>query len=86
MNPTTELAVRCIVGFVVGFTLAYTTCWALSIFLWGWLAVVLAVLATVRAAQDEDVRAVTHKAGDLAVEGAAHAINAFRSLRARFTK
>ena len=80
-----DLVIRCTVAFVVGFTLAYTTYWALSIFLWGWLACILAVLATVRAAQDEDVRAVTHKAGDLAVEGAAHAINAFRSLRARLT-
>ena len=80
-----DLAIRCIVSFVIGFTMAYATCWLLSLFLWGWLACILAVLATVRAAQDEDVRAVTHKAGDLAVEGAAHAINAFRSLRARLT-
>jgi hypothetical protein len=85
MTPTIELVIRCTVAFVVGFTIAYTSAWLLSIFLWGWLAAVLAVLATVRAAQDEDVRAVTHKAGDLAVEGAAHAINAFRSLRARLT-
>ena len=85
MNPTTELVIRCTVGFVVGFTIAYTSAWLLNIFLWGWLAAVLAVLATVRAAQDEDVRAVTHKAGDLAVEGCAAALNAFRSLRARLT-
>lgn len=85
MNPTTELAIRCTVGFVVGFTLAYTTCWALSIFLWGWLAVVLSMLLSWLALDTDTVQSATKRGGDLAVEGAAHAINAFRSLRARLT-
>ena len=86
MNPPTELAIRFVVGFVVGFTLTYTTCWALSIFLWGWLAVVLSMLLSWLALDTDTVQSVTKRGGDLAVEGAAHAINAFRSLRARLTK
>lgn len=86
MNPTTELAIRFVVGFVVGFTLTYITCWALSIFLWGWLAVVLSMLLSWLAIDTDTVQSATKRASDLAVEGAAHAINAFRGLRARFTK
>jgi hypothetical protein len=86
MTPTTELFIRCAVGFVVGFTLAYCTCWLLSIFLWGWLAVILSILLSWMATDTEPVQHATRKAGDLAVSGAAHAMNAFAGLRARFTK
>lgn len=85
MNITTELVVRFTVGFVVGFTLTYTTCWALSTFLWGWLAVVLGLLLSWLALDTDTAQSVTKRGGDLAVKGAAHAINAFRSLRARLT-
>lgn len=85
MNPTTELVVRFTVGFVVGFTLTYTTCWTLSIFLWGWLAVVLGLLLSWLALDTDTVQSATKRGGDLAVKGAAHAIKAFRSLRARLT-
>lgn len=86
MNITTELVVRFTVGFVVGFTLAYCTCWLLSLFLWGWLAVILSMLLTIAASCTETVQVATTRAGNLAVEGCARALNAFDSLRARFAK
>jgi len=81
-----DLAVRCIVSFVIGFTLAYATCWLLSLFLWGWLACILAVLISMVAANTEAVYHATTRAGDLAVNGCAAALDAFQGLRARFTK
>ena len=86
MNHTAQVIVRFAVAFVMGFTLAYCTCWLLSLFLWAWLAAVLSALITVTASHTETGLATVERASDLAVEGAAHAINAFRSLRARFTK
>lgn len=81
-----DLAIRCIVSFVIGFTMTYATCWLLSLFLWGWLACILAVLISMVAANTEVVCQATTRAGDLAVEGAAATLNAYRSLRARFAK
>ena len=86
MNHTAQVIVRFAVAFVMGFTLAFCTCWLLSLFLWAWLAAVLSALITVTASHTETGLATVERASDLAVEGAAHAINAFRSLRARFTK
>ena len=79
----TELVVRFTVSFVVGFTIAYASCLLLSIFLWGWLACILARLITMAAAHTEVVQTVTTRAGDLALDGCASALGAFRSLRAR---
>lgn len=85
MNPTSQLIVRFTVSFVVGFTMAYASCWLLSIFLWGWLACILGMLISIAAACTETVQVGTARAGDLAVEGCASALNAFRGLRARFS-
>ena len=99
MNHTAQVIVRFADMFVAGrrdpllvtlfamamFPLAYCTCWLLSLFLWAWLAAVLSALITVAASHTETGLATVERASDLAVEGAAHAINAFRSLRARLT-
>ncbi len=80
---TLDLVVRFTVSFVIGFTMAYASCWLLSLFLWGWLACILAMLISIAASCTETVQVATVRAGDIAVSGCAAALNAFRSLRAR---
>lgn len=81
-----DLIVRFAVSLVIGFTLAYCTAWLLSLFLWGWLAALLAFLITIAASCNETVQHVTDRAGDIAVDAAASALGAFRSLRARLAR
>lgn len=85
MNITTELVVRFTVAVVISASIAYAACWVLSIFLWGWLAVILSLLISFAAGCTEPVHAVNTRLGNLAVEGAARALNAFDGLRARLT-
>ena len=84
MNHTAQVIVRFAVAFVMGFTLTYCTCWLLSLFLWTCLAAVLSALIIVTASHTETGLAAVERAGDLAVEGCAATLNAFRGLRARF--
>ncbi len=83
MHPITELLVRCAVALAIGCTLCVCFYLALATFMWWWLAALCAWLLTGLAGQVEIAQTVTTRAGDLAVNGCATALNAFRGLRAR---
>ena len=76
-----ESTIRTATHFVVGFISAYGLACALSVLLWNWLAVLIALLLC-WFFQDE-LLAIGNKAGDKAVYGAAWLLNKYRSVQGR---
>lgn len=73
--------IRTITHVVVGFITTYGLACALSVLLWNWLAIVLACLLSWK--YQDELLAISTKAGDTAVVGAAWLLNKYRSVQGR---
>jgi hypothetical protein len=81
MTLTSELTIRLVVAVAIDLAIACACYAVLSLFIWSWLAAILALIAAYFAAAQQHVVAAKVSVGHAAVAGAAKALNWYRSLR-----
>lgn len=82
MSLTAEIVIRYAVSIAIGLVITLACYAVLSTFIWWWLAAILAGVASYYVEGTEAVVTVKARSADIAVAGAAKALNWYRALRA----